>query len=91
MNTGWMPRYSAKATADSGVAHAVDVGQRQAGVLEGVEDHRHLERAPAAVELSGGGHVVGDAHDRGGPSQSPVRPFHPDDPPVPTRSVRRAG
>ena len=42
-----------------GVADPVDVGQRQPGVLEGAEDHRHLfELTPAAVELTRGGRVV---------------------------------
>ena len=47
------------------MADAVDVGQGEAGVLERVEDHGGLERAARAVELAGGGDVVGDPDDGG--------------------------
>ena len=57
-----------------GVADAVDVGQRQSCVRQGIEHHRHLELTTEAVELAGRGDVVGDADDRGGAAQAPVHP-----------------
>ena len=70
------------------MADAVDVGQREARVLEGVEDHGDLELAPGAVELTGGGDIVGDADDRCGAAQRAIPPAHSDDPPAPTRACR---
>ena len=67
-----------------GVADAVDVGQRQPGVLEGAEDHGHLELAPAAVELAGGGDVVGDADDAPPRRAASGPPAPPRCPPAPT-------
>ncbi len=43
-----------KAHRRLGVTDPVDVGQRQAGVAQRVEDHGHLEVTAEAVELSGG-------------------------------------
>ena len=59
-----------------GVADAVDVGQREAGVLERIEHHGHLELTPGAVQLTGGGDVVGHTDDGGGAAQGPVDHAH---------------
>ena len=53
-----------------GVADAVDVGQREPGVVERFEHHGHFERTPGALELTRRGDVVGDAHDGRGAPQS---------------------
>ena len=39
---------------DARAAHAVDVVEGEAGVVERFADHRRLERAPAGLELAGG-------------------------------------
>ena len=59
-----------------GVADAVDVGQREPGVLERAEDHGDLELAARAVELSGRRHVVGHADNGGRAAQAAVFPAH---------------
>jgi len=51
------------------MADAVDVGDGEAGVVERRHDHGGLERPARELELSGGGGVVGDAHDGGGAAQ----------------------
>ena len=76
VKTGWMPRYSAKDGGRVRVAHPVDVGQRQTGVLEGLEHHGHLELAPGALQLAGGGDVVGHADDGGRAAQGAIDPAH---------------
>ena len=55
-----------------GVAHAVDVGQRQPGVVEGLAHHLGLERPTPQVEHAGGRGGVGHAHDGRGAAQAPV-------------------
>ena len=49
---------------DARAADAVDVGEREAGVVERLADHRRLEHAAARVELTGRRRGVGDADDR---------------------------
>jgi hypothetical protein len=59
-----------------GMADAIDVGQGQAGVLEGIQDHGYLEGAAGAFQLAGGGDVVGHADDRCRAPEGPVHPVH---------------
>jgi len=81
---GCRPRYSANATADSGWQTPVDIRQREAGVLQRVQHHGDFELSACAVELAGGGHVVGHADDGRRAAQAAVFPAHPRDPPVPS-------
>ena len=77
-----------------GVADAVDVGQGEPGVLERAEHHGDLELATRAVELAGGGHVVGHADDGGRAAQAAVLPAHvsttPRSSPTQPRTARRS-
>ena len=71
-----------------GVAHAVDVGQREAGVLQGAEHHGDLELPARAVELAGRRHVVGHPDHGGRAAQAAVLPAHSRRPPGPARPSR---
>ena len=53
----------------TGVGDAVDVVEREAGVGQGLVDHRHLEGAAVAVELAGRGDGIGHPHEGGGAAQ----------------------
>ena len=58
------PRYSARPVGIAAGRDAVDVGDRQPGVVERGVDHRDLERPAVLVELAGRRRDVGDADDR---------------------------
>ena len=80
-----MPRYSARPVGIPPARDAVDVGDREPGVVERGLDHRRLERAAVLVELAGRRGRVGDADDRG---SSPQRPF-PQPEPLPPKLLHR--
>ena len=63
VKVGWSPRYSAKATADSGWQTPSTSASVRPASVERVEHHGDLELAARAVELAGGRDVVGDADD----------------------------
>ena len=49
-----MPRYSARPVGIAAGRDAVDVGEREPGVVERGLDHRDFEGAAVLVELAGG-------------------------------------
>ena len=72
-----------------GVADAVDLVQREPGVLERPEHHGDLELAAGAVELPGRRHVVGHPDDGGRAAQGAVLPAHSPRSPRPIRTRPR--
>ena len=59
------------------MAHPIDVGQGEPGVIEGGQDHGHLERPAGPLELAGRRDVVGHPHDGRRPAQRAVDPLMP--------------